>query len=332
MANGNISGSVNIPTKIISYRGEVTNTSTTIVDNEEKTIAVDVNLDNVQEKLVSGENIKTINSESILGEGNINLDDKYVTLDTNQTITGYKSFDGASFSDAGFTNSITLRNSISGMYTRIKGENNYGITINYEDSFLDMPTKLNLGEDSNYACSKLTICKDHANNLAYIKKTKKESYSDSTPATTTAYLLIPNKGTEQNPETLATIDDCGTKLYKHVITLSKGASWENHEATLIYYSPISETVDSYEKLVNLHLNSSYIDGYTDYEEDSPIYHIQKIPYQFASMNDFVYTQFICFRGDVGGTPLYLRIAWASGQSPSWQSINGCTYQDTVTLI
>lgn len=95
MANGNISGSVNIPTKIISYRGEVTNTSTTIVDNEEKTIAVDVNLDNVQEKLVSGTNIKTINSESILGEGNINLDDRYVTLDTKQNfITGQKRFMG----------------------------------------------------------------------------------------------------------------------------------------------------------------------------------------------------------------------------------------------
>lgn len=74
MASGIIFGKVNIPTKIIAYKGKTTNTATTIVDNEEKTISVDVNLDTVQEKLVAGENIKTINNQSILGSGNIDIE------------------------------------------------------------------------------------------------------------------------------------------------------------------------------------------------------------------------------------------------------------------
>ena len=96
MASGYISGkksiggNVNIPTKSISYTGLETDTAEVVVNNDDKTIAVNVNVEEVtknsatkeelaqglstkQDVLVSGENIKTINDESILGSGNITL-------------------------------------------------------------------------------------------------------------------------------------------------------------------------------------------------------------------------------------------------------------------
>lgn len=91
MAKGEIYGKTNIPTKLILYTGLETDTADVVVDNKEKTIAVNVKVgETVQEQLVSGENIKTINGENILGSGNIevvtDLSDYSTTEETQEMI------------------------------------------------------------------------------------------------------------------------------------------------------------------------------------------------------------------------------------------------------
>lgn len=81
------------------------NVSTTTVYSSDKTVNVATNLVNnavtnldqtKQDTLVSGTNIKTINGQSVLGEGDITVGGStptnMVTTDTQQTISGYKTF------------------------------------------------------------------------------------------------------------------------------------------------------------------------------------------------------------------------------------------------
>ena len=81
-----ISGRVNIPTLLVRYSGEETNTAITNVDNRHCTISVDVKteevtkdcatkeeLNNKQDILINQENIKSINGESLLGSGDITV-------------------------------------------------------------------------------------------------------------------------------------------------------------------------------------------------------------------------------------------------------------------
>lgn len=99
-----IRGNVNIPTIVKQYDGETTSTAETIIDNKENKIYVNVNVEEVtrdcatreeidalsdgldnlsdrvddlsdtkQDLLISGENIKSINGESLLGKGNLSI-------------------------------------------------------------------------------------------------------------------------------------------------------------------------------------------------------------------------------------------------------------------
>jgi len=71
-----ITGKTNIPTKDVYY-GATTDTAEVLVDNTNRLISVNVNTNTIQEKLISGVNIKTINSEPLLGSGNIDIDVGY---------------------------------------------------------------------------------------------------------------------------------------------------------------------------------------------------------------------------------------------------------------
>ena len=129
MATGNIIGKVNVPISPITYTGDSTRTATVNVDNEERVITVDVNVEEVtkdsatkvelntavetldstkQDNLISGENIKTINGNSILGSGDIEtpFPTNYVTTDTAQEIAGDKTFNGYVVFNALKTNKI----------------------------------------------------------------------------------------------------------------------------------------------------------------------------------------------------------------------------------
>ena len=97
MARGNIFGKVNVPTTPVKYDGVETETANVVVDNKEKTIAVNVKVDEVvkdcatkeelevglntkQDTLISSENIKTISSHDILGSGDLQLTKEDVGL------------------------------------------------------------------------------------------------------------------------------------------------------------------------------------------------------------------------------------------------------------
>lgn len=84
LINGALSGRVNVPSKLLMYEGTETDTAKVEINNKERTIAVNVKveevtkdcatkeeLNNKQDTLISGETIKTINNQSILGSGDI---------------------------------------------------------------------------------------------------------------------------------------------------------------------------------------------------------------------------------------------------------------------
>lgn len=85
MAKGNIYGKVNVPTKLKIYQGEKTDTADVIISNNKISVNVDVeevtkdcaskeDLNDKQDKLVSGSNIQTINGKSILKSGNLSIE------------------------------------------------------------------------------------------------------------------------------------------------------------------------------------------------------------------------------------------------------------------
>ncbi len=110
------------------------NVSTTTVYSSDKTVNVATNLVNnavtnldqtKQDTLVSGTNIKTINGQSVLGEGDITVGGStptnMVTTDTVQTITGQKSFTGSTkFGASGKASSIDVGD-LSDAYFHIYG-------------------------------------------------------------------------------------------------------------------------------------------------------------------------------------------------------------------
>ena len=64
MASGYISGkkntlgTVNIPIKTVSYTGEETSTANVVIDNENRTISVDVNVENVTKQCATKTEVK----------------------------------------------------------------------------------------------------------------------------------------------------------------------------------------------------------------------------------------------------------------------------------
>lgn len=116
------------------------NVSTTTVYSSDKTVNVATNLVNnavtnldqtKQDTLVSGTNIKTINGQSVLGEGDITVGGStptnMVTTDTQQTISKSKNFkDGISFN--GSTSSCGITG--NGSYLYLNTSSGYSVRVN----------------------------------------------------------------------------------------------------------------------------------------------------------------------------------------------------------
>ena len=101
-------------------------------------MAIEINLDNVQETLVSGTNIKTVNGESVLGSGGVVLDaddisdattankfvsasEKTIISNTSGTNTGDQDLSGLQATLVSGTNIKTINNS------SILGSGNIGV-------------------------------------------------------------------------------------------------------------------------------------------------------------------------------------------------------------
>lgn len=104
MATGEIYGKVNIPVKTIKYTGKETDTASVIVDNTEKTIAVDVNVEEVTKDCATKEEIDAL-SDGLdnLSDRIDDLSDDVVHLTGNEEIGGQKTFTDLFISTGGFS-------------------------------------------------------------------------------------------------------------------------------------------------------------------------------------------------------------------------------------
>ena len=207
----------------------------------------------------------------------------YVTTDTYQDISGYKKFNNRTVFEGG----IALG---SGLRMLIDGEAISDVDIKYEDPSLCAPVRLNLGV-ARIDSAKLVLgnCDKSASTYsdlgnAYIRRVYKTSNeSGEFIDVDKAYLLIPNKGTKQNPETLATVSECGTKLYRHHINVQVTTlSYEDYEfdyyitttsSNLIGTEFLSISILPYLMIQYKYQGIYYVENFDDDDDDINMNHL-----------------------------------------------------------